>query len=259
MTPRGWSLRVLLAAIWLAGWLPFWRSNHSRADALAALAATTLLVAAVRRHWTGDPVRLPTKVLVVGLVLAAAGVVAEFTLLVALALVVLAGHGCSTDARRRDELRLLALLSLPWLATDGAPLALAFRHSAAIATGAVFHALGFAVARDGTTLTIEGQPLGVVAACAGLDTLHATLVAGAWLAGVLRGRKRFWLAVSLLPALAWLANTVRVITLGGVALEWGPETAAGWFHNWGGLTVIVVMFTLAGMWVHVLHRAERSV
>lgn len=253
-----WMARALPAAIWLAGWLPFWRSHHSLPDALAALAAAALLVFAARRTWSDAPAQIAPGVLIGALVFAAAGVMTECTWPVAVALAALAGLGSSASARRLDELRLLALLSLPWLATDGASLALAFRHSAAWATGAVFHLLGFAIVRDGTTIDIEGQPLGVVAACAGLDTLHATLVAGAWLAGVLKGRWRFWIAVSLLPALAWFANTLRVIALGGVALAWGPEVAEGWFHNWGGLTVIVVMFALAGTWVRALHRTERT-
>ena len=57
--------------------------------------------------------------------------------------------------------------------------------------------------------------------------------------------------------LAWLANTLRIITLGGVALKWGADAAMGWFHNWGGISVIVVMFALAGSWVALLHRMER--
>jgi exosortase/archaeosortase family protein len=248
----------LLAVLWAAGWLPFWHSQQSGSDAVAALAAAVLLVAALRRHGAQNPIHVSSGALTAVLLLTLAGIVAGFTLLVAFGVLGLAGRAGTTEARPRDELRVLALLSLPWLATDGAQLALVFRHSAAWATGMIFDLLGFAVVREGTTITIEGQPLGVVAACAGLDTLHATLVAGAWLAGVLRNRKRFWLAVALLPALAWIANTSRVITLGGVALTWGPDVASGWFHDWGGLAVILVMFALAGGLVGALHRGART-
>lgn len=246
----------LTAALWLMGWLPFWRSRHSLNDALAALAAAGLFVVAARRCQSEGPVPVSLPVLAVALLLAVAGVMAECTLPVALALVLVAGLGCRPEARRVDELRLLALLTLPWLATDGAQLALACRQSAAWATEMVFHTVGFDVVRDGTTLTIGRQPLAVAAACAGLDTLHITLVAGAWLAGVLRTRRFFWLGVVVLPALAWLANTTRVIVLGGVALTWGPDAAIGWFHDWGGLSVVVTMFTLAGGWVTILRRTE---
>lgn len=252
-----WGLLSLLAILWLIGWLPFRRSQHSTNDTVAALAATVLLVAAVRRPGAGSPVLVPAGMAGAVIVLVLAGVVTGFTLPAALGLSLLVARAGTTNGRDRDELRVLALLSLPWLATDGAQLALAFRHSAAWATGAAFDLLGFAVVREGTTVTIEGQPLGVVAACAGLDTLHTTLVAGAWLAGSLRTRRRFWLAVGLLPALAWVANTLRVIMLGVVALAWGPEVAAGWFHTWGGLAVILTMFALAGTLVGALHRGTR--
>jgi exosortase/archaeosortase family protein len=250
------AFRTLLAVVWFAGWLPFWHSRRSGADAVAALAAGFLLVVALRRPGARDLVQVPTGMLATVGVLVLMGIGAGLTLPVALGLLVLAGFAGGIDSRHRDELRVLAVLALPWLATDGAQLALAFRHSAAWATETVYQVLGFAAVRDGTTITIEGQPLGVVAACAGLDTLHATLVSGAWLAGVLRGRRRFWLAVGLLPALAWLANTTRVITLGGVALLWGPDVASGWLHDWGGLAVILLMFALAGALVGALRRGD---
>lgn len=250
------TARLVPISVWLVGWLPFLQGNRSITDALAALAAAGLAIVTARCSGSEEPVRISAPVLFGALLLAGVGVILDCTLPVAVALVALAGLCCGPNARRIDELRLLALLSLPWLATDGASLALALRHSAAWATGAFFHGLGFAIVREGTTINIAGQPLAVVAACAGLDTLHATLVAGAWLAGVLPARRRFWLAVAALPALAWLANTTRVIALGAVALAWGPDAATGWFHDWGGLTVIVVMFALAGAWVALLHRTE---
>lgn len=247
---------AVFATVWGLGWLPFLRGNIAFTDTLAALAAAGLAVQVVRTIPWSARLELPRPTLIGALLLAGFGLVIDRTLPVAVALVLLVGRTVA-DSRRADELRLLALLSLPWLATDGAMLALAFRHSAAWAAGTAFQFLGYAITRDGTTLDIEGQPLSVAAACAGIDTLHATLVAGAWLAGALRGRGRFWLAVAALPLLAWLANTLRIITLGGVALKWGADAAMGWFHNWGGISVIVVMFALAGSWVALLHRMER--
>lgn len=256
MTPARHPVRWLTAALWCSGWLPFLRSSRSPNDALAALTAAALAVMMVHRTRSETTEPAPAPLLAASLLLAAGGVATGCTLPIALALVLLAGRWVATDPRRADELRLLALLSLPWLATDGAALALAFRHSAAWAAGLFFGWSGYEVVRDGTTLTIAHQPLAVAAACAGLDTLHITLVAGSWLAGVLRSRRGLWLAVLALPGLAWLANTIRVIVLGGVALTWGPEAAIGWFHDWGGLSVIVAMFILAGGWVALLHRTE---
>ena len=252
------AARILPVVVWIVGWIPFLRGSASLNDGLAALAAAGLALFTARHAWS-EASAPPAPTLVAGaVVLAGLGLVTDFTLPIAIALVLLACPAGATNARRNDELRLLALLSLPWLATDGTGLALAFRHSAAWATEAFFHLSGFAVSREGTILTIEGQPLAVAAACAGLDTLHATLVAGAWLAAALRRRKLFWSAVAALPLLAWVANTSRVIALGGVAITWGPDAAIGWFHTWGGLAVIVMMFALAGAWVAVLRQADRT-
>lgn len=252
------ATRLLPLLVWLVGWIPFLRGNASLNDGLAALAATGLALFTARDVWRQAPPTPGTPLVIGALLLAGLGLVADFTLPIAIAVVLLANPGGSHNGRCSDELRLLALLSLPWLSTDGTSLALAFRHSAAWATEGFFYVCGFTVLRDGTMLTIEGQPLAVAAACAGLDTLHATLVAGAWLAAALRRRGLFWLAVAALPLLAWVANTSRVIALGGVAITWGPDAAIGWFHTWGGLAVIVVMFALAGAWVAMLRQVDRA-
>ena len=250
--------RIFPIVIWIVGWIPFLRGNASLNDGLAALAAAGLALFSARHAWRDVSAPPATPQVAGAVILAGLGLVTDFTLLIAIALVLLACPAGAAKARANDELRLLALLSLPWLATDGTSLALAFRHSAAWTTEAFFQVFGFAVSREGTTLTIEGQPLAVAAACAGLDTLHATLVAGAWLAAALRRRKLFWSAVAALPLLAWVANTSRVIALGGVAITWGPNAAIGWFHTWGGLAVVVVMFALAGAWVAVLRQSDRA-
>jgi exosortase/archaeosortase family protein len=118
------------------------------------------------------------------------------------------------------------------------------------------------VTRAGTSLQIEDQPLAVDAACAGIDTLQSTLVAGLWLAETLRTPGAWWRAVAVLPLLAWLANTARIVMLGAVAVTAGHEAAKGAFHEWGGLSVVVLVFVLAGAWVAWLRarevRAERQ-
>jgi len=46
---------------------------------------------------------------------------------------------------------------------------------------------------------------------------------------------------------AWLANTLRVVMLSTVALTFGADAANGWFHEWGGWLVLIVMFGLCGL------------
>jgi exosortase/archaeosortase family protein len=84
------------------------------------------------------------------------------------------------------------------------------------------------------------------------------LVAGLWLAEALR-TERAWVRVAwALPFFAWGANTLRIVVLGAVAVAAGHEAAKGWFHQWGGLAVVVCVFALAGAWVALLARGEAS-
>jgi exosortase/archaeosortase family protein len=150
----------------------------------------------------------------------------------------------------------------PWaagaliLAALGPALGWVFRLTGAWAAEGFFHVAGLHVVRDGTLLRVEDQPLAVDAACAGLDALQATLVAGFWLAETLGTGRRWTLAALALPLLAWLANALRIVLLGAVALAAGTEAATGWFHTWGGLVVVVLVFLLAGLWVAFLRWTE---
>lgn len=141
----------------------------------------------------------------------------------------------------------LLVCGFPWLGLEGQALGWWFRYSGAWASGGLFEAVGFSVVRDGTFLTVQGLPLAVDAACSGLHALQAMLVAGSVLAlMVLRG-KRFWWGIAMLPLLAWTANLLRITTLGVAGLSFGPEAATGWFHDWGGWGVLMVMFVLCSM------------
>jgi exosortase len=139
---------------------------------------------------------------------------------------------------------LLLVCGFPWLGLEGQALGWWFRYSGAWAAAGLFGAAGFDVVRDGTFLTVQGLPLAVDAACSGLHALQSMLVAGTLLALLNLAGARFWLGVALLPGLAWLANVMRIVTLGVAGLSYGPEAALGWFHEWGGLAVLLLMFLL---------------
>lgn len=143
------------------------------------------------------------------------------------------------------RLLVLVLLAFPWLSEDVPQLGWWFRLSAAWTAAQIFQLIGFAVVRDGTGLTVQGLPVAVTAACSGLTALQAMLVAGTVLAfSQLGDRRWYWHAVGLLPFVAWTANTLRVMMLSSVALTYGTSAAQGWFHEWGGWTVLVSMFAL---------------
>jgi exosortase len=139
----------------------------------------------------------------------------------------------------------LPFLALPWVSLDGEVLGMAFRLSGAWVTENVFSTIGFNVVREGTLLSIQGAPISVEAACAGLNTLQSMLIAGVSLVFVVNGSSRFhWYNIALLIPLAWLANTVRIVILSGAAVSVSSEFATGTFHDLSGWLVIVTMFLI---------------
>ena len=146
------------------------------------------------------------------------------------------------------RLLIFPVLAFPWLALDLPSLGWWFRLSAAWSAEHFFQLLGLAVTREGTQIVVHNFPVGVTAACAGLKALQAMLVAGGVMAYLQLGRSRwYWPAWAVLPLVAWLANTLRVVMLSAVALTFGAAAAHGWFHEWGGWLVLIVMFVLCGL------------
>jgi len=151
---------------------------------------------------------------------------------------------------------ILLVAGFPWLALEAQAIGWWFRFSGAGVAEGCFRLLGFAVERDGTFLTVQGMPLAVDAACSGLNALQSMLVAGTVLAWLVLPGKRYWWGVMLLPLLAWLANVLRIISLGVVGLSFGPDAAMGWFHNWGGWAVLMMMFILCSVVFNAMARPE---
>ncbi len=142
-----------------------------------------------------------------------------------------------------SRLALLGFLSFPWLVTDFAAIGWWFRLSGTWATEQVFTLLGFNADAYGTSIVIEGFPVDIVASCSGINILQSILLAGTMAALIFFRRELgFWLAFSVLPLLAWLSNTFRIIVVTAAGLTSGAEFASGWFHTWGGLFSVVIMF-----------------
>ena len=248
---------LLLLAILGAGW---WAASGRGVAAMEqAGAAVAAFLAAWR--WRSQAARPLTGADAGALAFAAAGLALGWAWPAALALALTLGRG-EPAGLARWRIAALGALAAPWIAADAVALGWGFRYTGAWAAGGVFDLAGLAVTRSGTSLQIEDQPLAVDAACAGLDTLQSTLVAGLWLAETLRTPAGWWRAVAMLPLLAWLANTARIVMLGAVAVTAGHEAAKGAFHEWGGLGVVVLVFFSAGAWVAWLRarevRAERE-
>jgi len=112
----------------------------------------------------------------------------------------------------------------------------------AIGAGALGHALGLSVVRDGLVLQTDHWAFIVAEACSGMSSLVSLLALAALWVYVARASlsRRLALLLSMAP-LVLLANTIRVTSVLMVASWFGQDTALGFFHGASSL----VLFGLA--------------
>lgn len=161
------------------------------------------------------------------------------------------------DERETLFLIPLSCLSFPWLLVEGDWVGWFFRYSGAVYAEMVFSLSSLETIRQGTDLLIAGVPVSVGTACAGIGTLQSMLIAGVFLAWVTLSNKSNtstkknspskipWLyivGVILIPFIAWIANTLRIIAISFVALAISPQFARDIFHDYGGLIVLILTF-----------------
>lgn len=127
------------------------------------------------------------------------------------------------------------LMVVPWVWADGWWLGYSIRTTGSVAAEWLLGLAFDDVSRSGTTVHVAGVSLSVEAACAGLNTLQAFLLVG--LAGAALSFGRFWTTCAAIPvafAMAWIANTARVVVLGAIAATVGPDWATGSTHDFLG-------------------------
>lgn len=144
------------------------------------------------------------------------------------------------------KLLVLPLMAFPWVSLDAQTIGWWFRLTGASMAETLFSTAGLPVSREGTLLFAGGVPISVEPACSGLNTLQSMLIAGSTVAYLQLGSSNvYWWNLSLIPFIAWLANTVRIIAICLVAITMGREYATGTFHDIGGWLILVVMFGLS--------------
>jgi len=137
------------------------------------------------------------------------------------------------------------LFVFPWVTHDFPEIGWWFRLSGADISEWVFSLLGYPVFKEGTRLLIAGLPVNVEAACAGMGILQSLLVGGIILLLLYFPRGHgFYLLLPLVPLLAWLSNSFRIVLITAVALSEGVQFSQGLFHTWGAIVVILIMLTL---------------
>jgi len=212
-----------------------------------------LLIGLVFAWWLGNPwikrssVGSPSApLLIFGMLLIAAGLIGERLFPAALGWTLLLAAWIRVyfkPAMSLSAWSMIPLFSFPWIAADLSSLGWYFRLSGAWASEKLFAALGFSIHRDGTLLDIQGLPIAIEPACGGMNLLPALMLTGTAVGFLfLRGQARFWFFLALLFPLAWLANTIRICVISAVGLTWGASFASGFFHTWGALIVLGVMF-----------------
>lgn len=245
----GYAGFLLLLAVFI--WTRDLRWASGAEDTVPILAGIPLFI------WLGWPWRmredrqeLPMDWLGAAAMVFALGLLANLTFLLALSWIFcvwawMKARIAPAQLQGARKLLVLPLLAFPWVTLDCEPVGWAFRLSGAWVTGHFFSAAGFDVVRHGTLLTIAGHPISVEAACSGLNALQSMLIAGSMLAFILLGHQwHYWWNLPVLVAMAWVANTIRIIVLSFAAVSVSPEFSNGPFHEWSGWGVLCVMFLL---------------
>lgn len=140
---------------------------------------------------------------------------------------------------------LLVFFSCPWLMVDFHLLGWWFRLSAAWVTGFLLKPLGLVTSQKGTQVFLQDFVLIVEPTCSGLNLLQALLLVG--LALLLKSEQttplRGWHVLALL-AVAWVANTARILMLAVAGSFVGPDRLAGDAHLWLGWILFLFFFAI---------------
>lgn len=114
--------------------------------------------------------------------------------------------------------------------------------------------LGIPVIREGNILELAQQKLNVVEACSGIRSL-LTLTFLSLVYGYFT-EKRGWVRVTLFLAtipIAIIQNAGRV-TITGIAAQFNPDLAEGWFHEAQGWVTFMVAFAILALFHQLLIR-----
>jgi exosortase len=161
----------------------------------------------------------------------------------------LPGLSLSLLGRRRTRALavplVVALLMMPvprTLATD-----MQLRHVTATAVEHVLHAMGVTALREATVIQLPGRTFIVSEACSGFSTLYAGLAMAVILAALSPSIGRRALLLAAAPALALLANSIRVLLLIVLTQRFGSWVIDSMFHPATGVATFAIVF--GGLWL----------
>ncbi len=139
----------------------------------------------------------------------------------------------------------LALLVPPPMGVLDA-VTLPMRHATSAATVPLLRLAGYPVMRHGLVLAMGGHEIFMGAPCSGFRSLMALLALGLVYVHLSDGSraKKLWLAATIVP-LALVGNLIRVIALCLITYHYGEEAGQGFFHNFSGLVIFMIL--IAGL------------
>ncbi len=141
---------------------------------------------------------------------------------------------------RFPVLYLFALVPPPLGIVDN--MTLPMRKLISVATALFLRLSGYPVVRDGLLLNVGGHEVFLGQPCSGFRSLVTMLALALVYVYLSSGRlaKKAVLLAGVIP-LALFGNFVRVTILSLIAYHAGEEAAQGFFHNFSGLVIFVVM------------------
>ncbi len=123
-------------------------------------------------------------------------------------------------------------------------LTLPMRYATSIISANILHALHYPISREGLLLTLGGHEIFMGAPCSGFRSLITMMALGLfyiYFVGKTLTRKLIFFG-SIIP-LAMIGNLIRVLTLCLITFYFGEKAGQGFFHNFSGIVVFVIMIT----------------
>jgi len=204
----------------------------------------TVIPVQPRRFW-GSVVLIGSLLVHLAACLARANFVSAFSIIGTLAGLVLLVWGGTALRRLWFPLAVLAFM-VPLPEVTIAQLNFRLKLLAADWGVSLANLAGILAERSGNQVFLQGDKSLVIAnVCNGLRTLISLLAFGAIYAYVckLRGGWRLLLFALSVPV-AVVSNSLRIVSLIGVADIWDVQVATGWYHDLSGLLIYVLAFLL---------------
>lgn len=144
-------------------------------------------------------------------------------------------------------LYLLLLVPVPVGVLDSVTLPM--RHAASVASAAALKAMGYDIVREGLLINMGGHEIFMGAPCSGFRSLITMISLGLIYIYFNKGTlaKNIILFVSIIP-LALVGNLIRIIALCLITFYFGEEAGQGFFHNFSGMVVfLIIILGLMGL------------